>query len=97
MKGPYDALFIYIHYFIYPRILEQLVQLIPPNVNFCKDHRDKTEVPDPLAVRDPFSSPWPFSHLLAGGALARESKGSGDIGFLNYFEYFDWLLKTKKS
>ena len=22
------------------------------NVNFCKDHRDKTEVPDPLAVEN---------------------------------------------
>ena len=28
-----------------------------------------------------FSFPKPFSHLLAGGALARESKGSGDIQF----------------
>ena len=26
-----------------------------------------------------FSSPWPISRLLAGGALARETKGSEDI------------------
>ena len=26
--------------------------LTSSNVNFCKDHRDKTEVPDPLAVEN---------------------------------------------
>ena len=26
------------------------------DVNFCKDHRDKIEVPDPLAVEDLISS-----------------------------------------
>ena len=29
-----------------------------------------------------------FFHLLAGGALARESKGSGDIRFSNEFRIF---------
>ena len=32
------------------RIYEKIVLL--NNVNSCKDHRDKTEVPDPLVVED---------------------------------------------
>ena len=28
------------------------ISAIVLEVNFCKDHRDKTEVPDPLAVED---------------------------------------------
>ena len=32
------------------------VKCISLDVNFCKDHRDKTEVPDPLAVEDLISS-----------------------------------------
>ena len=39
-----------------------------------------------------------FSLLLAGRALARETKGSGDMGFLNEFEFFFELpFETKKS
>ena len=38
---------------------------------------------------------WPFSFLLADGALARETKGSGDMGFLNS-NVFDWLFWNKE-
>ena len=31
-------------------------QLLSLDVNFCKDHRDKIKVPDPLAVEDLISS-----------------------------------------
>ena len=36
----------------------------------------------------PFSFPQPFSLLLAGRALARETKGSGDIGFFELIRIF---------
>ena len=28
--------------------------------------------------------------------MARETKGSGDIGFSNLFDFFDWLLGNKE-
>ena len=37
--------------------------------------------PNAAAAASAFSSPSPFSLLLAGWALARETKGSGDTGF----------------
>ena len=43
--------------FYFPTRKEKGEFLPPPfNVNFCKDHRDKIEVPDPLAVEDLISS-----------------------------------------
>ena len=39
---------------IFVEIPERLI--ISLDVNFCKDHRDKIEVPDPLAVEDLISS-----------------------------------------
>ena len=33
-----------------------VLSFVPLDVKFCKDHRDKIEVPDPLAVEDLISS-----------------------------------------
>ena len=49
---------------------------------------ETSEVLTPLEVDEfspeaAFSSPLPISLLLAGRALARETKGSGDTGFLS--------------
>ena len=44
-----------------------------------------------------FSSPLPFSLVLACGAFARETKDFGGMGFMNSFDFFNWLFETKKS
>lgn len=43
-----------------------------------------------------FSFPYPFLLLLTGGALARETKGSVDIGFSNNSNLFDRLIENKE-
>ena len=59
------------------------------DVNFCKDHRNKIEVPDPLAVEDLISS-----KLNNKRRLARLITQYGDIFFSNISEGTAFLLQV---
>ena len=68
--------------------LEWTKVTISLDVNFCKDHRNKIEVPDPLAVEDLISS-----KLNNKRKLARLITQSRDIFFSNISEGTAFLLR----
>ena len=65
-----------------------IIIIIYLDVNFCKDHRDKIEVPDPLSVVDLISS-----KLNNKRKLARLITQYRDIFFSNISEGTAFLLQ----
>ena len=85
-------------------------QLVSLDVNFCKDHRDKIEVPDPLAIEDLISSKLNnqrklarlitqyrdiFSSISEGTAFLLQGVPENDSSFERY-QFKIWEIRYNK-